>query len=112
MTKKTINLEGIRRANARLDAYLAEHPDALDALSEKTEAEWREIVRGVIVGKQVFSVREAAEMLNLNEQTIRRAIKKQALKAAKIGKDYRISRADLESYYRDLGGGELFSEGE
>jgi hypothetical protein len=31
-------------------------------------------------------------------------------KAAKIGKDYRISRQDFEAYYRQQGGGSLFGE--
>ncbi|MGO9534060.1 MAG: helix-turn-helix domain-containing protein [Syntrophobacteraceae bacterium] len=107
MNDKTIDLERIRQAHARLDVYLAEHPEML---GESSEAEWLEIVKGVIVTKQMFSVKEAAELLEVDEETIRRAIRKKALKAAKIGKDYRISRQDFEAYYRQQGGGSLFGD--
>ncbi len=109
MNNKTIDLERIGRANARLDAYLTEHPGAL---GERSESEWLEIVKGVLMDKQTFSAKEAAEILGVTAETIRRAIRKKTLKAAKVGKDFRISRTDLQEYYRDLGGGELFSDGQ
>lgn len=61
--------------------------------------------------KAVVSVREAARLLGLHEETIRRAVRKGELKACRLGhRTLRISRTDLESYFRAHGGGALFSE--
>ena len=60
--------------------------------------------------KQVFSLKEVAELLDCHTETIRRAIKAGKLKAAKVGRDYRISKPDLDEYWKDKGGGRLFSD--
>lgn len=104
----TIDLERIRRAHERLDAYLKEHPEMR---GESSEAEWMEIVKEVLVSKQVFSVRDAAVLLDVSEETIRRAIRSKKLKAGKVGgKDLRISKYDLAEFYRAQGGGKLFGD--
>jgi excisionase family DNA binding protein len=60
--------------------------------------------------KNVLSVREAALLLGLHEETIRRAVRRGELKACRLGhRTLRISRADLEEYFRSHGGGALFS---
>jgi excisionase family DNA binding protein len=80
-------------------------------LGDATEAEWLEIVKEVLMEKTVFSVKEVAELLGVNEETIRRAIRNKNLKAAQFGgKHYKISRTDLSAYYRRLGGGSLFGD--
>ena len=43
----------------------------------------------------LLTVDEAAELLNVHKETIRRQIRKGALPAVKIGSVYRISRDDL-----------------
>jgi excisionase family DNA binding protein len=59
--------------------------------------------------KQVYSVRETAELLGVSQETIRRAIRSGRLKAAKFGgKDLRISRHDIAEFYRRQGGTQLF----
>jgi excisionase family DNA binding protein len=60
--------------------------------------------------KLIFTVTEAAALLNCHRETIKRAIRSGALKAGKIGRDYRISRGDLEDYFRQGGGGNLFAD--
>lgn len=46
----------------------------------------------------LFTVEQVAERLNLHVKTIRRYIRAGRLKAKKIGKEYRITRADLEQF--------------
>ncbi len=60
--------------------------------------------------QEAFSLREAAEILGVNPITIRRLIHKKMLKAGKVGRDYRISKADLNEYYQSQGGGKLFED--
>lgn len=61
-------------------------------------------------GKTTFTLAEAAELLSCHKETLRRAIARGTLQAAKLGKGYRISRVDLEAYWTASGGGELFSK--
>lgn len=60
--------------------------------------------------KQVFSIAEAAALLSCHRETVRRAIRKGDLKASRVGRDYRISRIDLETYWSERGGAKLFDE--
>ncbi|HYB04075.1 MAG TPA: excisionase family DNA-binding protein [Nitrososphaerales archaeon] len=60
--------------------------------------------------KQTFTIEEAAELLTCHPETLRREIRAGRLKAAKIGRDYRISRFQLTEYWRAAGGGELFGD--
>jgi len=64
----------------------------------------------VLSTKNVFTVEEVAELLGVHPETIRRAIKRKELKAAKIGKAWCISKLDLEDYYQNKGGGKLFAD--
>ena len=60
--------------------------------------------------QEVFSLRESAEILGVNPVTIRRLIHKKALRAGNVGRDYRLSKADLNEYYQSQGGGKLFED--
>jgi len=60
--------------------------------------------------QRAFSLKEVADILNVHSETVRRLIKAGKLKAAKIGKDYRISKPELERYFHTMGGGRLFEE--
>lgn len=61
--------------------------------------------------KTVFTISETAQILKVCEETIRRRIRDGSLKAAKIGKEYRISIKDIEEFFQDNGGGTLFGTG-
>ena len=61
-------------------------------------------------GKTVFTVEEAANICDVHPETVRRWIRADKLKAAKIGTEYRISRAELEEAWRNMGGGRLFPD--
>lgn len=58
--------------------------------------------------KTVYTISEAAKLLNVCEETIRRRIRDGSLKAAKVGHEYRLSSQDLAQYYQTQGGGSLF----
>ena len=59
-------------------------------------------------GKTTFTLAEAAELLSCHRETLRRAIRNGELRAAKLGRGFRISRFDLESFWIASGGGDLF----
>ena len=58
--------------------------------------------------KATFTLIEAAALLSCHRETLRRAIRDGALRAARLGREYRISRLDLEAFWTACGGGELF----
>lgn len=47
-----------------------------------------------------FSVKQAAEILQVSEETIRIWIRTKRLGASKIGRDYRISQEDIDEFMR------------
>ena len=58
--------------------------------------------------KEIYSLPEAAEFLGMNKEVLRRKLKAGEVHAAKMGKEWRVSRHDLEEYYQRRGGGRLF----
>lgn len=62
--------------------------------------------------KTTFTLSEAADILSCHSETLRRAIKDGVLRAARLGREYRISRSDLQAFWTERGGGELFHERE
>lgn len=50
--------------------------------------------------KAFYSVREVAAHLDVDEKTIRRWIAKNEMPAHLVGRQWRISRSDLEAYLR------------
>jgi excisionase family DNA binding protein len=59
--------------------------------------------------KATFTLAEAAALLSCHRETLRRAIRDGALRAARLGRAYRVSRLDLEAFWAACGGGDLFS---
>jgi excisionase family DNA binding protein len=49
------------------------------------------------MGNDIYSVEQVAELLGLHVRTVRNYVRDGRLKAVKIGKQYRIARADLEA---------------
>ncbi|MEG2172866.1 MAG: helix-turn-helix domain-containing protein [Desulfovibrionaceae bacterium] len=60
--------------------------------------------------KTTFTLSEAADILSCHAETLRRSIKDGVLRAARLGREYRISRSDLQAFWTERGGGELFPE--
>ena len=58
--------------------------------------------------KTTFTLAEAASLLSCHAATLRRAIKNGTLPAARLGREYRISRTDLQAFWTTRGGSELF----
>jgi excisionase family DNA binding protein len=50
------------------------------------------------VSQQLYSVEQVAEHLGLHVRTVRNYVRDGRLKAVRIGKQYRIARADLEAF--------------
>ena len=48
--------------------------------------------------KELYSITEVAELLGLHVKTVRNYVRDGRLKSTRIGKQYRIARADLESF--------------
>jgi excisionase family DNA binding protein len=63
-------------------------------------------------GKTTFTLLEAAELLSCHRETLRRAIRTGELQAAKLGREFRISRPDLQAFWTACGGGDLFGKEE
>ena len=61
-------------------------------------------------GKATFTLAEAAELLSCHKETLRRAIRDGELRAAKLGREFRVSRPDLEAFWAACGGGDLFDK--
>ena len=55
-------------------------------------------MQNVVGSKQLFTVDEVAERLNLHVKTVRRFIREGRLPAKRIGKEYRITRSALDEF--------------
>jgi excisionase family DNA binding protein len=109
--KKVVNMEMLRQARENLKRIAQEHPE-LTNLSGEAAQRLREGVFNVTVdeSKTTFSLEEAGEILGVHSETLRRWIKAGKLKAAKTGKQYRISRIDLQTLWKTMGGDTLLGE--
>jgi excisionase family DNA binding protein len=101
---KVINLEGVRRADARLQRAKELDPNVTTRPVPVGEL--------VAIGRVTLTVPELAALTGLHPLTIRRAIGNGELKAANGGgrSHYRISRADAEAWWRGRGGGTLLGD--
>lgn len=102
MSKK-IDLEGIREVDAKADALVAQYPN----LRRMTEADLVNALTPPPI-KEAYSAVEVAAILGFHPEHVRKMIRTGKIRAAKLGGAWRVSRADLERYWRDQGGGELF----
>ena len=64
------------------------------------------------MNKTPFTLSEAASLLSCHAETVRRAIKNGSLHAARLGREFRISRTDLQAFWTARGGADLFGNGE
>ena len=64
------------------------------------------------MSKTTFTLTEAAALLSCHTETLRRAIKNGALRAARLGREFRVSRTDLQAFWTERGGSDLFGNGE
>ena len=51
----------------------------------------------------LYTADQVAELLNLHVKTVRRYLRDGRLKARRIGKEYRIARADLDAFAGEIG---------
>lgn len=64
------------------------------------------------MNKTTYTLTEAAALLSCHKETLRRAVREGSLRAARLGRGWRISRVDLEAFWIAQGGGELFPKQE
>ncbi len=115
MTAKKIDFKAVQESKARLSKLAREHPELIDKSLPEDERirQWEMALKEIEMDqKSAFTLTEAAELLSCHPDTLRRAIRAGKLKAGKIGKDYRISKPDLQEFYTSMGGGRLFPESE
>jgi excisionase family DNA binding protein len=62
--------------------------------------------------KTTYTLVEVAQLLRCHTETLRKAILDGSLQAARLGRGYRVSRAELLKFWEALGGGELFDKSE
>ena len=55
----------------------------------------------MILTDEWLTVEEVAKHLKMDEETVRKWIRRRQLKAYKFGRDYRIRREDFETFIRD-----------
>jgi excisionase family DNA binding protein len=106
---RTIDLEKVREGD-RLARKAAEGDARPLPPIDELEAQHRNGDTMDLRDRQTFRVDEAAELLDIHPETVRRWIRADDLQASELGNGYRISRADLEAVYQHKGGGALFAE--
>ena len=55
----------------------------------------------MILTDEWLTVEEVAKHLKMDEETVRKWIRRRQLKAYKFGRDYRIRREDFETFIRE-----------
>ena len=53
--------------------------------------------------EKLLTVQQVAELLSCHFRTVHRLIKRRQLRAVKIGRDFRITRGDYETYLQEYG---------
>jgi excisionase family DNA binding protein len=103
---KPIDLKLIREADQALDRIAQDHPELINQNSAAwTEEDVEELISN---NQPVIILSEAANLLRCHVETLRRAIRAGKLKAARVGREYKISRVDLVKYFVRQGGRFLF----
>jgi excisionase family DNA binding protein len=101
---KVIDLAGVRRGDAHLKRAKELNPN----VTRRSVP-----VAGILSNNRLaLTVPEVAQAVGLHPITVRREIRAGRLRAASAGGKghYRISRADVEVWWRGRGGGGLFSD--
>jgi excisionase family DNA binding protein len=111
-----VDLARVRVSLARLDELASGHPE-LVAGGPTGRGEWERTLElaGLDADKEsemaeppTYGLEEVAAIVGVHVETIRRAIRDGELKAAKLPRNYRVSRIELARWWSALGGGELF----
>lgn len=113
MNDQPIDLERERRIRRKIRSLgeSIEAADETDELADDPEGYLKRKAEPMNDDqKPMYSVRDVAELFDVDPESVRRWIRSGDLQASKVGRGYRVSRADLEAFYRSKGGGNLFKE--
>lgn len=107
MSKK-IDMNMVRKARANLEKVRQQYPNtrAMDEATLEDAVTSNNTSNEQL--KATFSPKEVAELLGTHKETILRAIRKGEIRAALLGKIYRITRAEVDRYFQSKGGSSLF----
>ena len=107
MTISPVNIVEIRDALANLDRIAQAHPELIDY----SRSNWTvEDIMAMLQDKPIYDLEELADAFGVHPETLRRHVRQGKLKAVRLGKFYKVSKPDLEVYWRTMGGGRLFPE--
>jgi excisionase family DNA binding protein len=82
--------------------------DQLETQIRSLPDDRRNMIMGKLEGAKTFTVQEVADLLNYSDTHIRRLLRKGDLAGVQTGRGWRISRADLEEWWTEQGGNQLF----
>ena len=105
---KKVDMDMVRKARENLDKIKEEYPDTRSMDDETLE----EVMREGKHIQEIYTPTEMAELLGTHRETILRAIRKGEIQAAKIGKQYKITKAEVDRYFQSKGGSPLFEDEE
>ena len=105
--RKKIDMARVREIDAELAEFIKNNPGIrpMDAESLAAALEPAPEIR-----QEAFTTVDAAKVLGLHPERLRQLVRAGEIPAAKMGKNWRISRVALADYFRRVGGGELFSD--
>jgi len=104
-------MEMVRQARENLKRIAREHPELTNLREEDAQRLWEGVFNVTVdESKITFSLEEVAELLGVHKETVRRWILAGKLKSAKTGREHLISRADLQAFWKELGGDTLFDD--
>ena len=109
MSTKHINMDMVREARKNLARIASDHPELTNLSGDDRSRLLEEVFEMTLdKNKMVFQLEEVAGLLGVHPESVRRWIRAGKLKAAKAGRQYLISRADLQSFWKEQGGATLF----
>jgi excisionase family DNA binding protein len=117
LRRVVVNLAKVRKGREMLDIVATHYPEMVAsvrrelALKDQVEIEYaiNNEVRVSDDGKMAWTLTDAAKMIGIHAATLRRAVEAGELKAMRLSRHYRVSRAELEAWWQSKGGGQLFS---
>lgn len=110
---KQIDWAEVRKARANLDAIKSQYTDTRAMNDADLQTALGDTGAGTSNTQQkaTYSPAEVATMLGTHKETILRAIRAGELRAALLGKMYRITAAELDRWFMSKGGTPLFGTG-
>ena len=107
MARRKIDMARVLEIDAELAALVAKNPNIrpMDDAALAAALDPAHDVR-----QEAYNTVDAAKVLGLHPERLRQLVRAGEIPAARLGKNWRISRVALADYFRRVGGGELFND--